>query len=179
MRIRFTGQPQVTNGNPCGQIGLKSIRVVGVPLGYLEGQEHAHPGQPITCEPNKVDKVLAEMGLPLMSAAAQAEAVLDVDPDTMRHIRSLHPDDVKNRDRFILLGRQIKDLQRQLAEDQATTRQLESVKIRNEIKKLELKRNTLGAFCEDLEFEGMVMLNVDVEEQKRQNLENLRLAEAD
>ena len=52
--------------------------------------------------------------------------------------------------------------------DQATSKQLESVKIRNEIKKLEIKRDTLGAFCEDKEFEDMVMLGgVDVEEQKR------------
>ena len=97
--------PHVTNGNPCGQIGLKSVKVVGVPLGFLEGRKHLHPGIPITCQPNKVDKVLAEMGLPLMSAQAQAEAFLDVDPDTMRHIRSLAPSDVKNRERFVNLGR--------------------------------------------------------------------------
>ena len=37
----------------------------------------------------------------------------------------------------------------------------------------------MGAYCEDQEFENMVVLDVNVEEQKRQNLENLRLAEQD
>ena len=111
-------QPHVTNGNPCGQIGLKAMRVVGEPIGFLEGQKHASSGQKITCEPNQVDKVLAEMGLPLMSTAAKyEEATLDVDPETLRHIRSLAPGDHKNRERFMQLGRQIKTLQVQLAAD--------------------------------------------------------------
>ena len=84
---------------------MKAVKVVGVPLGFLEGQRHAHSGQPITCGPNKVDRVLAEMGLPLMSAAALEEAVLDVDPETMKHIRALQPDDVENRNKFLQVGR--------------------------------------------------------------------------
>ena len=52
------------------------------------------------------------MGLPLMSAAAQDEATLDVDPETMKHIRVLGPNYTKERNQFIKIGRQIKALHR-------------------------------------------------------------------
>lgn len=120
------------------------------------------------------------MGLPLLSNVAKYEDPgIEVDPDTLKHIDALPIDDHRNREKFMQVGRQIKKLQVRLAADLATLKQLDSVKIRNQIKELEVKRNTLAAFCESEAFESMVMMDVNVEEQKLQNIKILREAEAD
>lgn len=63
MKVRFPVKPEKTNMNPCGQVGISLLRVWGQPLGYHKGLVNHSSG--IKGDPDVVDKVLIEMGIPL------------------------------------------------------------------------------------------------------------------
>ena len=63
IKLIFKRAPPKTSKNPCGQVGIGSLKVWGQPLGYYKGV--VNEATSLHSKSDEVDKVLIEMGLPL------------------------------------------------------------------------------------------------------------------